>query len=62
MKKSLNKLKYKRSKEGLKKKEFSSVELTKACLDRIKETDEKLNIFVTLTEKEALKNAKKRMN
>lgn len=59
MTKNLNKLNIKEAKEGLKKKEFSSVELTKACLKRIKETDEKLNIFVTLTEKEALKNAEK---
>jgi aspartyl-tRNA(Asn)/glutamyl-tRNA(Gln) amidotransferase subunit A len=53
----LNKLNIKRAKEGLKNKDFSSVELTKACLDRIKETDGKLNVFVTLTEEEALRNA-----
>jgi aspartyl-tRNA(Asn)/glutamyl-tRNA(Gln) amidotransferase subunit A len=53
----LNKLNIKQAKDGLKNKEFSSVELTKACLNRIKETDEKINAFVTLTEKEALKSA-----
>lgn len=53
----LNKLNIKQAREGLKNKDFSSVELTKACLDRIKETDEKLNVFVTLTETEALKRA-----
>lgn len=55
----LNKLNIKQAKEGLKKKEFSSVELTKACLSRIKETNEKLNVFVTITEEEALNSAKK---
>lgn len=54
---SLNKLTIKKAKEGLSNKDFSSVELTKACLDQIKKTDEKLNAFVTLTEEEALKNA-----
>ena len=55
----LSKLNIKQAKEGLRKKEFSSVELTRACLDRIKQTDEKLNVFVTLTEKEAIEQAKK---
>jgi aspartyl-tRNA(Asn)/glutamyl-tRNA(Gln) amidotransferase subunit A len=53
----LNKLTIKKAKEGLKKKEFSSVELTRACLDAIKETDEKLNAFVTLIEEESIKSA-----
>ena len=39
----LNKLTIKQAREGLKKNEFSSVELTRACLDRIKQTDDKLN-------------------
>lgn len=55
----LNVLNIKAAKEGLKKKEFSSVELTRACLEQIKATDEKLNAFVTLTEKEALEQAEK---
>ncbi|MBI2621708.1 MAG: Asp-tRNA(Asn)/Glu-tRNA(Gln) amidotransferase subunit GatA [Candidatus Levybacteria bacterium] len=55
----LNKLTIKQAKEGLKKKEFSSVELTRACLDKIKQTDDKLNAFITLTEKEALEQSKK---
>lgn len=55
----LNKLNIRQAKEGLKKKEFSSVELTKACLDAIKATDNKLNAFVTLTENLALKEAEK---
>lgn len=53
----LNKLNVVQAKEGLKNKDFSSIELTKACLDRIKSTDEKLNVFVTLIEDEALRNA-----
>lgn len=53
----LNKLNIKQAREGLLKKDFSSVELTKACLDQIKRTDDKLNVFVTLTEKEALDSA-----
>lgn len=55
----LNKLNIKQAKEGLKNKDFSSVELTKSCLDQIKATDDKLNVFVTLTEKEALEQAEK---
>ena len=46
--------------EALKKleqKEISSVELTRAYLERIKELEPKLNAFVTVTEEEALKNA-----
>jgi aspartyl-tRNA(Asn)/glutamyl-tRNA(Gln) amidotransferase subunit A len=45
------------AKEKLTKKEISSVELTKAYLERIKTLDTKLNAFVTVTEEEALKNA-----
>lgn len=44
--------------DGLKKKEFSSVELTKAYLNRIKDIEPKIKAFVTITEEEALKNAK----
>lgn len=43
--------------EGLRKKEFSSVELTKACLDRIGATDDKLKSFITLTGDLAIKEA-----
>jgi aspartyl-tRNA(Asn)/glutamyl-tRNA(Gln) amidotransferase subunit A len=42
----------------LKAKKYTSVELTKAYLKRIKEVDGKINAFVTVTEEEALKNAK----
>lgn len=55
----LNKLTIKKAEEGLKRKDFSSVELTKACQKAIKQTDHKLNVFITLTEDEAIKNAEK---
>lgn len=43
--------------EGLIKKEFSSVELTKATFKRIAETDSKIEAFLSLNEEEALKQA-----
>lgn len=39
-------------------KELSAVELTQAYLKRIKQFDEKLNAFITLTEEQALQQAK----
>lgn len=54
----LHELSITEAKEGLKKKEFSSVELTKACLEQIKTTEPKLNAFVTVTEELALEKAK----
>ncbi|MBU0727177.1 Asp-tRNA(Asn)/Glu-tRNA(Gln) amidotransferase subunit GatA [Patescibacteria group bacterium] len=45
--------------EGLKNKKFSSVDLTQAYLDRIKELDSKLNTYVTVTGDFALEKAKK---
>ncbi len=47
-----------KAKEALKKKEFSSVELTKTYLERIKKLQPKLNSFITVTTDEALENAK----
>jgi aspartyl-tRNA(Asn)/glutamyl-tRNA(Gln) amidotransferase subunit A len=44
---------------GLRAKEFSSQELTKHYLDRIKKFDPKLNALITLTEQDALIDAKK---
>jgi len=49
----------KQAQEGLRLKKFSSFELTKACLERIKKTDKKINAFITVTEEEAIKRAKK---
>ena len=43
--------------EGLKKKDFSSVELTKAYLEKIKKTDKNLNAFISITENLALQQA-----
>lgn len=53
---SLNTLTIKKAKEGLKRKEFSSVDLVKACLSEI-EKRKSLNAFITVTEKEALIHA-----
>lgn len=46
------------AKNGLKKKAYTSVELTKAYLKRIKKVEPKLKAFVTLTEERALADAK----
>lgn len=53
----LNKLTIKEAGELLKKGEITSVELTKACLLRIKEVNGKLNACLTVCEDEALKEA-----
>ena len=45
--------------KALKEKKFSSVELTQAYLDRIEQTDGKLNSYLTVTKEVALKQAKK---
>ncbi len=45
--------------EGLKKKEFSALELTKAFLNRIDKNDKKISAFLTVTEDLALSQAKK---
>ncbi len=34
--------------------EVTSVELTRACLERIKATDDRINAFITLCEEQAL--------
>ncbi|MFH1523309.1 MAG: Asp-tRNA(Asn)/Glu-tRNA(Gln) amidotransferase subunit GatA [Patescibacteria group bacterium] len=54
----LNKLTIRKASELLQKKEISSVELTKAYLDRIKQINKKLNAFLAVCEKEALDSAK----
>ncbi len=43
--------------EGLKKREFKSVDITKACLDQIKNYDKKAKAFITVNERQALKEA-----
>src|SRR3989338_7067917 len=59
MSSALNKLTIQQAHDGLKKKEFSSVELTKACLARIKKRNSELNAFITVCEELALDEAKK---
>ncbi len=54
----LNELTIKQAHQGLIKKEFSSVELTQACLGQMKKNDQKIHSFVSITEKEALEQAK----
>jgi len=53
----LNKLTISKASEGLRKKEFSSIELTKVYLSNIKKTDDKIKSFITVTEDEAIKQA-----
>lgn len=48
----------KQAHQGLSKKEFSCLELTKACLDRIKEIDNQLKAFISVEEKQTLEQAK----
>lgn len=47
------------ARKGLKNKEFKIVDLVQACLERIKETDSKINAFITLSENDSLKLARK---
>jgi len=54
----LNELTIREAHEGLKKKKFSSEELTKSCLGRIKERNKDLNAFVLVDEKMSLLEAK----
>jgi len=56
---NLNKLTIQSAALGLRKKEFSSVELTQACLNRIKERNSELNAFITVTEELAMEEAKR---
>ena len=54
----LNELTIKEAQEGLRKKKFTSVELTQACLSRIKERNKEINAFITVCEDSALAEAK----
>ncbi len=55
---SLNELTIKEAQEGLRNKKFTAVELTQACLDRIKERNSEINAFITVSEELALEEAK----
>lgn len=54
----LNQLTIKQAREKLEKGEITSVELTEACLARIKEVDKKINACLAVCKKEALEEAK----
>lgn len=54
----IKKLTIAQAKKDLKEKKYSSVELTKSYLERIKTIEPKVKAFVSVTEEEALKNAK----
>ena len=54
---NLNELNITAASDGLKKKEFSSEELTRACLKRIKERNGEINAFVSVSEEVALREA-----
>jgi len=56
---NLNKLTILQASEGLRNKDFSSVELTTACLNEIKKTDDKIKSFITVTKNYALLQAEK---
>ncbi|HTR61077.1 MAG TPA: Asp-tRNA(Asn)/Glu-tRNA(Gln) amidotransferase subunit GatA [Candidatus Binataceae bacterium] len=53
----LNRLTISEAVERLRARDISSVDLTRACLDRIAAIDSKLNAFITVTQKEALAQA-----
>lgn len=54
---NLNALTLKEAASGLRGKKFSSVELTRACFDRVKAVDERLNAFVQVGEESAMASA-----
>ncbi|OGZ33759.1 MAG: aspartyl/glutamyl-tRNA amidotransferase subunit A [Candidatus Portnoybacteria bacterium RBG_19FT_COMBO_36_7] len=55
---SLNKLTITKAADGLRKKQFSSLELTEAVFSQIKKTDEEIGAFLLLAEEEAQNQAK----
>lgn len=54
---NLNELTIEQAAEGLRKKDFSALELTNACLARIKKRNQELNAFLTVCEEQAQKEA-----
>ena len=54
----LNELTIKKAVEGLGKKDFSSVELTQACLNRIDGRNDAINAFISVDEDLAMREAK----
>lgn len=59
---NLKDLTIKKAKKQLKEKDFSSVELLNAYLEEIKKKNKNLNVFLTISENEALEQAKKADN
>ena len=57
--KKLYLLNLKEALEGLKNKEFTSVELTNSCIERIKEVDDQVKAYLTLNFENAIIEAKK---
>ncbi len=53
----LHKLSVSAARDMLRKREVSSREITRACLDRIAEVEPRLNAFITVSEREALEQA-----
>lgn len=47
------------AREGLRKRELSALELTRACLERIQNLDKTINAFITITDEHAIEHAKK---
>ncbi len=56
---NINELTIKECYDGLKKGDFTSVELTQACLAQIKKRNKELNAFISVFEKEALVEAER---
>ncbi len=54
---NLNELTLAEAQAGLRAKQFTSVDLTKACLARIKERNKEINAFITVSEEQALAEA-----
>ncbi|MBU2068352.1 Asp-tRNA(Asn)/Glu-tRNA(Gln) amidotransferase subunit GatA [Patescibacteria group bacterium] len=55
----LNKLTIKQAHQGLKKKEFSAVELTESVLNRIRKRNPEINAYLTITDELALSQARR---
>jgi aspartyl-tRNA(Asn)/glutamyl-tRNA(Gln) amidotransferase subunit A len=55
---NLNELTISEAKKGLLQKEFSSVELTQACLNRIHDRNAQINAFISVTDELALEEAR----
>jgi len=55
---NLNELTILTTNQGLKNRDFSALELTQACLKEIHQQNPLINAFITITEKEALEQAK----